>query len=61
VALQQTWQNAYWTRHFSNRVEARWKRHSPSVEMFLPDEHKKVLTVAIHSRMVLTEASTGQA
>jgi hypothetical protein len=28
------------------------------VEIFLPDEHKKLLTVAIRSRMVQTEAQT---
>jgi ribonuclease HI len=38
-------------------MTTRWKRFLRSVEIILPDEHKKLLTVAIRSRMVQEEAS----
>jgi hypothetical protein len=61
VVPRQTRRNACWTMNLADRAMRRWKSFVGSVEMFLPREHKKVLTVAIRSRMVQTEASTGQA
>jgi hypothetical protein len=49
---QQTEQSPCWTGHLGGRDRAQWKIILRSVEIILPDEHKKLLTATFRSRIV---------